>query len=247
MDLSQYDFVDFGCSAGGSIRLMERRFGGRGIGFDIDPAKVEKTRAAGYDAEVMDLMQLDPRGIGTTRFAVMYHFLEHLPTLKMARQCILSACLVAREFVLIQQPYFDADPYLFRNGLKLYWSDWGGHPLPMTSLQLHRCILPLLGKRAKRAVIGFRTRLAGSEVPEVHALQSTPDQHGWEQDKHPPKPAMQFDFPVYKNTSAVILTGPSEFTPELRKWMGDLDVIWDSAKSAPEAQTVAAVAATPGA
>lgn len=40
MDLSQYDFVDFGCSAGGSIRLMERLFGGVGIGFDADPDKV---------------------------------------------------------------------------------------------------------------------------------------------------------------------------------------------------------------
>jgi hypothetical protein len=56
VDLKGFDFVDFGCSAGGSIVWAARKFGGRrGLGVDINPGKV--------------------------RFATMIDFLEHLPTL----------------------------------------------------------------------------------------------------------------------------------------------------------------------
>jgi SAM-dependent methyltransferase len=244
MDLSKYDFVDFGCCAGRSIRLMERLFGGRGIGFDIDPEKVAKARAAGFEAEEMDLTRLDPSKTGTIRFAVMSHFLEHLPTFKKARQCIQSACQVSRDFVLIQQPYFDADPYLFSHGLKLYWSDWHGHTNPMTSLQLHRCLGPMAGSgRIKRALIGFRGRLATSAAREVHSIHSPEDQHSWDSAEHPDKPEVEFLFPVFEETCAIILTGLDELTPPLQKYVSALDVVWDSTRDhrpTPTARPVAA-------
>ena len=38
IDLAPYDFVDFGCSSGGSIKFAMERLGGvNGIGVDLDP------------------------------------------------------------------------------------------------------------------------------------------------------------------------------------------------------------------
>ena len=48
-----------------------------------------------------------------------------------------KACSISKDFVFIQQPYFDADSYLFKKGLKLFWSDWRGHPNRMTSLDFN--------------------------------------------------------------------------------------------------------------
>ena len=106
------------------------------MSLDINPKKVAAARAAGFDAKVADLTKLDPEDIGTVRFVIMSHFLEHLPDCKAAQACIESACGIAEKFVIIRQPYFDADGYLFSLGLKLYWSDWAGHPYHMSSLEL---------------------------------------------------------------------------------------------------------------
>ena len=80
IDISQYDFLDFGCSTGGSMRFGQQRLGGkRGLGIDIDEQKVAATRMAGYDAECVDLT--DPKRFsGKVRFTILSHFLEHFRT-----------------------------------------------------------------------------------------------------------------------------------------------------------------------
>ena len=52
---ADYDFLDFGCSKGGSMEFAQATFGGRGLGLDIDPAKVAASKAAGFDAAVQDV------------------------------------------------------------------------------------------------------------------------------------------------------------------------------------------------
>ena len=90
-----YDFVDFGCSTGGSIQWAKRQLNGtKGLGIDIDPKKVAATREAGFDAIIYDINKIPPRKL--VRFTVLSHFLEHIPNLidvknfirKQASDCI---------------------------------------------------------------------------------------------------------------------------------------------------------------
>lgn len=131
----QIDHIDFGCSKGGSLNFAKKRLGGQiGLGIDVDLAKVIATHEAGFEAIQYDIDQLPNRKL--VRFVVMSHFLEHLPTLGVAKEMIRKACQISKEFVYIQQPFFDADGYLLEKGFKLFWSDWRGHPNRMTSLDM---------------------------------------------------------------------------------------------------------------
>lgn len=129
------DHIDFGCSKGGSLDFALKRLGGRlGLGIDIDLAKVAATNEVGFDAIQYDIDKLP--NCKMVRFVVMSHFLEHLPKLIDVKAMIRKACQISTEFVYIQQPFFDADGYLLERGLKLFWSDWRGHPNRMTSLEM---------------------------------------------------------------------------------------------------------------
>lgn len=215
--LTDFDFVDFGCSTGSSLAFGVDHVGGRrGLGFDIDPRKVEKTRAAGYSAEVADVTKLDPAVVGTADFALMLHFLEHLPTAALAEACIDAAVRVADEFVLIRQPYFDADETLERLGLKLYWSDWHGHPNHMSAAALRAPLERLLGEgRIGGYVVFARGAIADSTHTAVHPVGSPRDQHAWTEAEHGPKPVVAFDPPIYREIGAVIRTRAAVVRPSV--------------------------------
>lgn len=196
LNLQDYDFVDFGCSKGGSIAYAQKTFKAkRGIGIDISETKVEATRAAGFEAILGDVRILSAHR-NAVSFVTMLDFLEHLPGIKDAKTCIQSAADVARDFVFIRQPWFDSDGYLLSQNLKLYWSDWIGHPNAMTSLELHNIL------SRTRDVECFRIYgcgpVKGSEDLAIHSLSSPVDQHDFEQGKHPSKPIVDFDQPVFR-------------------------------------------------
>lgn len=137
IDVSAYDVVDFGCSNGGSLDFSFKQFGCQtGLGIDIDPKKVEKARASGYNAVVGDLTQ--PKNFsGKTKIATLFHVLEHIPNVKLANQILSTATQIASDYVVVRQPWFDCDGLLARMGLKFFWSDWSGHTNHMTSLQMY--------------------------------------------------------------------------------------------------------------
>lgn len=105
----QFDFLDFGCGNGGSLRFGKDVLNGkRGLGLDIDKNKVMSAIKAGYDVlhfDVTKLIQVP----NCVRFVIMHHFLEHLSGYRDASKCIKAACVAAREFVYIRQPWFDSD------------------------------------------------------------------------------------------------------------------------------------------
>ena len=210
LSTGQYDFVDFGCSHGGSFELAERMFGDggrlRGLGLDIDPDKVAVARKAGRDALVQDLTAYPARH-DTTRFVMMAHILEHLPGLKAAEQVMRAATRTARDFTFVAQPWFDSDGYLFERGLKLFWSDWHGHPNRMTTLDFHY----ILQEQLRRGEIsGFSLfgadRIRTSRHSAVHALGSPRNQSAFTTDIHPPKPRLPavFTRPVFREIHAVV-------------------------------------------
>lgn len=207
IDLTPYEFLDFGCSAGGSLRRFGKLFECTkpGLGLDISEEKVKATREAGFDAELCDLTTY--RTDDQVRFVVMNHLLEHIPDMLAVQDIIATGCRLARDFVYIGQPYFDADPYLFSHGLKLYWSHWSGHTNHMTLLEF-RNVLEKLRQQGliERYLLVSRTPITDSTDPAIHCIDSPIDQHDHIPGNHSPKPRLPFAFPVFRESAALIQT-----------------------------------------
>jgi capsular polysaccharide biosynthesis protein len=126
IDWSQYDFIDLGCSKGGSISHCMSRFGvERGLGIDLDPKKVKSTEEAGFDAVVADALDL---GLdGKVSFVSMLDFCEHLPDLAAVEKVIAAAANSAQDFLYIKHPSFEGEARVETLGLRQYWWNWTGH------------------------------------------------------------------------------------------------------------------------
>lgn len=194
LDLSGYDFLDFGASKGGCIDFAISRLGGRkGLGVDNDPKKIEQMREAGYDCIAADATG-DRFPSRAVRFVTMSHFLEHLPNQDAVRAALAIGARTARDFLFIQGPYFDGDDYLRSLGLKFYWSDWHGHRCHVTT-QLLATMLDSLGLR--HYMMMARKTVETSDDPAIHPLSSPRDQSAYVAGDHPPKPSIAFGRPLY--------------------------------------------------
>lgn len=227
--LGDYDFVDFGCSTGGSIQFAQKTLGGvRGLGLDINAAKVEAAKRAGFEAQLADVTALDPERLGTVRFVTMLHFLEHLTSLDLADQCIRAACRVADEYVFIRQPFFDADRYLEACGLRLYWSHWHGHRNHMKAADFQAILDDLLARRKIRRFVLFnRTPVVDSDDPCIHPLSSPINQHQWDGQVHDPKPYYKFQLPVYREIGAFIYTRAERLDEKPQRCLLSCEVMCD--------------------
>ncbi|GEM_PF-1291545 len=210
--LSAFDFIDLGASEGGSIRFAQERLGGgRALAIDIDPHKVARIRAAGLDCIQGDAtaLRLPP---GSVRFAVLSHFLEHLPDRDAVRRAIVSAAEVATDFLFIRGPCFDADDYLAGLGLKFFYSDWVGHRCHLTSGDLVDSLHGAGLHHYKLLLVG---PTANAQDPFLHPLSSPPDQHKYDPTRHAKKPAVEFGRPVFKGIVVFVRLRPFNAWPTL--------------------------------
>ena len=228
VDLKDFDFVDFGCSAGGSIDWAARRFGGRrGLGIDVSAAKVAAARAAGHEAMLADAARVE-QFTGKVRFSTMIHFLEHLPSIEAARKVTATALSISRDFLYVRQPWFDSDGDLLRRGLKLYWSHWRGHPLPMTTLQAYGLFDDLVRtRRCSRFAIYGRGPITHSGNEAVLPLAAPSDSHQYEPARDGPKPSLPLEG-VF--TELVVVAAPRHGERIADGLAGDrLKLLYDSA------------------
>lgn len=235
MDLKNFiegkniDFIDFGCSKGGSISFGQKRFGAlHGLGIDIDQSKVIAAEAAGYDAINYDIHKIPDEKL--VRFVTMSHFLEHVPILSDVKTFIRKACQVSNEFVYIQQPFFDADTYLFERNFKLFWSDWKGHPNRMTTLEMWLLLRDLKneGLPITFSLHAYKPIL-NSLDPTIHPLSSPIDQFDYSSDIHPSKGhVVQFEENVFRELICLITLPDCDHEEQLKKLRFDRTLI-DSA------------------
>jgi SAM-dependent methyltransferase len=203
----EYDFLDFGCSKGGSLILGRDLFGGRrGLGIDIDAAKVAASRRAGHDALLADATNLN-LATGAVSFVLMMHFLEHLPGYEAARRAIESATRVARDFVFIRHPWFDSDGVLFDLGLKFYWSDWRGHPNRFGKLDFFRVLA-----RAKRVhrwfLLGYEP-VADTRSRDIVDLHGPADSQGASAAEIAARPRNVIAVPTYRQIASLVQIDPA--------------------------------------
>lgn len=231
-------FLDFGCSTGGSLRRYSSLYDGKatGLGLDMDVAKVNAARASGNRAVLFDINDLSASKV-RVNFVSLSHFLEHLSGIKEASRAIQVACHISRHFVVINQPYFDADGLLLRAGLKPYWSDWSGHPNRMTSLEFHNILYPLVRKQSITAFhIYGRGRITSYDDDRLIPLETpTNSQRRPTPVSFPSVPrsdihidlADKISFPVYAET-VVIIEKSNCPLPWLKAKLRPLDLIISS-------------------
>lgn len=195
VDLSHYDFLDFGCSTGGSLTHCRKRFkAGAGLGVDIDPAKIREALANGLDALVADPHGL--RGTKLVRFVSMMQFLEHLPSLKEVERAIAKAAELATDFLYIHHPSFEDEHFLLSQGLRLYYHDWHGHRTHVMWSDFSRIFerLDLLQYHV-RPILPIRD----SRSPVVIPSGAPRDQHEYDASRHGPKRFVRFPVPVFQH------------------------------------------------
>lgn len=225
------DFVDFGCSRGGTIRHVEAILPGtKGLGIDIDPEKVEQARASGHQAICFNINELPARKI--CRFVTMSHFLEHLHSLKDARAMISKALAISHEFVLIRQPWFDSDGYLLSQGLKFFWSHWHGHPNKMTTLDFYDILNDLRrsGKLSEYRIFG-RKPIVSTSSSTIIPLAAPMDSHHYEQAVHGEKRTIDLPIPTFEEV-VVLTQATSSRTDECQRLLsalGELEEIYSAA------------------
>lgn len=190
-----YDFIDFGASKGGCIDFARQRLGGRrGLGIDLTAEKVALMRAHGYECIRADVTRL-PFREKSLRFVTMSHILEHLPSLDSVQAAIRSAAHAARDFLFIQGPYFDADDFLQRYGLRFFWSYWRGHTCHVKSWEL----TAILHRLALTDYVLFtRQPVLDSNHSSIHPTTSPINQFEYDPAIHPPKPMVRFSPPLYR-------------------------------------------------
>jgi hypothetical protein len=188
VDVRSYDFLDFGTSYGGSIVNAQRLFGGRGLGIDLDPKKIQGGRDLGRDVVLGDILSLPREPV--VRYVVMDNFLEHLPTPEMAQEMLAVAVAVAREFVYIVNPSFEHEDYLASLGLRQYWQDWHGHPTHLLVRDLEQMLVAAGVQRYEVRPVGL---VRDSTHPSVLPVTAPRDQHHYDMSKHGPKPVVSFN------------------------------------------------------
>jgi hypothetical protein len=191
VDWSEFDFVDLGCSKGGSIRFCQGRFDAdRGLGVDQNPAKVAETVAAGFDAAQSDATKLDQENV--VRFVSMMDFLEHLPSLEAVEAAIDGAARAATDLLFISHPSFEGEGEF---GVRQYWWNWTGHTAHIKVAD-YRGIFERLGLHDY--TIRYIDPVYDSSHSSVLPLDTPKDQHQFDPAVHPVKPAVEFPNPLWR-------------------------------------------------
>ncbi len=189
-----FNFIDGGCGSGGSLAYCEKTFaGGRGLGFDASPSKIEAARAAGHRAYLADMISLElPERC--VSFISFLDVLEHLPDIATTRSILENMASMARDFIFIRHPSFEDIDYLKTFGLKIDWTDWHGHP-NMMLLDDFDALFRDLGWTAS-AVFGQKPIMNSSHVSVVPE-DAPRDTVGYDAERHGLKQNIRFDRVMY--------------------------------------------------
>lgn len=129
--MSKVDFIDVGCSIGGSIDYCIHHYGHNGYGIDIDYAKIVQAQQKGHDARCMSIFDVKD----TSSVVTLMHVVEHLESRKEIKSILKKAAAIGDK-VYVTFPFFDSDALLYQYGYKFYWSDWHGHTYHLTTYEL---------------------------------------------------------------------------------------------------------------
>ncbi len=186
------DFVDFGSGVGRSLLDAEKRFGARGVGVEVRPAKVETARANGANVHLGSILDV-PRDIDVD-FVTIDNVLEHLPDEQTVEDVLAVAADIARDFIYIRHPCFEDEAYLNALGLKQYWTDWRGHPSHLLLSDLVAILRRLGLGLVEFEFVGAATTSAD---PTILPVDAPVDSFEYDESEHGPKPTVDLDRPAH--------------------------------------------------
>jgi len=224
-----YDYFDFGCSKGGNIEYIHQYWPDLvGVGIDIDENKIKQAQANSHNAIIYDILALPNKKL--CRFVTMSHFLEHLDSVSHAQKIIKKGIDIAESFLVIRQPYFDADSYLFNKNLKFYWSHWHGHRNRMDSLDFYTILnKELLGNRIQSFEVYGNVKVTSSDASTVIPLDAPINQHHYNEEEHGDKDNnIAFTLPVFEEIVVKINIMEDPLSIEMRDQFKDLHLIYKS-------------------
>jgi hypothetical protein len=198
------EFLDLGAGDGNGLRAMEMISGRRGLGLDLDAAKVAVARRRGRPVLHGDLLDLPPElDVG---FVTFDNVLEHLRSPDAVETALSIAIGVARDFVYINHPAFDDEDRLRELGFFRYWTDWQGHPCPLT-LDDFTTLFEHLGVESWQ--IRPNRRILDSADAAVLPIGAGRDQHRYDRHRHGAKATVRFEVPIYESYDILVhLTDP---------------------------------------
>lgn len=189
---TKYDFLDLGCKKGGSIDWCQRKYGGKGLGVDLNPEWVDEAVRSGFDAICRDVLKLRFKK-NSFRYIAMLDFLEHLPNEKAVKKVLKKCKKWARESFFIHHPSFEDIEYLKKLGLKIDWTDGYNHTCPLTINDFKRIFKELEFKHYK---IERKKPINDSSDPHIIPLDAPYDTHLYNE-KLGPKKKIKFKKPIY--------------------------------------------------
>jgi len=227
------EFIDFGASKGGSIEFAKKHFckkSSKGVGVDIDQNKIDEMKEKGYNAFYGDITKLSLKE--KVRFVIMAHFLEHIDGFENTKKCIRTAAKNSTDFFYIQQPYFDADGYLFSKGLKFFWSHWIGHRNHMSTLEFYKILQEMQeNKEISRYAIYVYNKIVSSADDKIQNISAPIDQHHYDKNIHPNKNEkiiFNEGIEVFQETRVLATIGPEIDFEELEQSFPWVKKIYDS-------------------
>jgi SAM-dependent methyltransferase len=213
LEAGEYDFLDFGCGSGESIRFGERHFRARhGLGIEIDGQRAALGRAQGLQIIEGDITQVDIPADSVSFVSIM-DVLSLLSDRESTSEVLARAGRAARDVIFIRHPDYSHDGLLETLDLRFTWSGWKAHTNRLLCADLER----LFGEHGWHDFIVvprnpiFDT-LHSSLVP--HAVRRNAPRYNPE--IHPPKTLRAFHPPLYTQMDLLVRVNPD---PENARWL----------------------------
>ncbi|MEM7427814.1 MAG: class I SAM-dependent methyltransferase [Pseudomonadota bacterium] len=223
MKISDYDFLDFGSSDGASLAWGKEELGGkRGLGIDSAPYKVEEANKRGHESICASLLDIDLPD-DCVDFVIISHLLEHLPGYDESLKVVETAMRVARDFVCVRGPWFDADDYLRDLGFKFYWSDWTNHTFHLTTSLLEQMLVEL---DASDYTMMGKERISSTLHHTIHPLSAPNNQMGYKKE-HGYRASFEFPRPLFRDMVCIVSLRDFERKEEVLNFTDGLEHLED--------------------
>ena len=106
LSLDKLDYIDFGCGTGRSTKFVGSILDGRCVGIDRSQQAVATSNAKGYEALHGDILDISSKNAATGGFCIdVMHDIPRLEFAKAMNNMVRSV----RNFLFVQQPFFDRD------------------------------------------------------------------------------------------------------------------------------------------
>lgn len=183
---NQIDFIDIGCSNGGSYKYIKNKYNyENGLAIDIDIRKVNNALKNNIPAVKLDATQMNIFNDNACKLISIMHTLEHLPNTEIIEAVLKESIRVASNTIYITGPMY-YQSYLSSMGFQFYWSNWTGHTCmiePDTIIN----IMKKLGKNNYKLNFYEKHKIIDSNNNCIHSIHGLIDRHHYDENIDPPK------------------------------------------------------------